>query len=59
MAKVKIAKIVNDGPYRVRVFLSNGDELEGLATVSCRAVVDAVTGFVIEGYFGREKIDGE
>ena len=59
MAKVKIAKIVNDGPYRVRVFLSNGDELEGLATVACRAAVDAVTAFTIEGFLGMEKTDGE
>lgn len=55
MAKVHVARIVNDGANEVRVFLSNGDELTLLTDVECSGSTDSISTFKIEGYISGGK----
>jgi len=55
MAKVHVARIVNDGINEVRVILSNGDELTLLTDVECSGSTDSISTFKIEGYISGGK----
>jgi hypothetical protein len=60
MAKVHVARIINDGINEVRVILSNGDELTLLTEVECAGSVDNISTFKIEGHIvGGKNFDNK